>query len=142
MTTQPARPDAPASPERTGSGRSHRGWWIFGTLAVAAATALAVWFGISATAGRVHWVYTGHDVVSESQVDIRFDLRRDPSRAVTCELEAQDGSHTVVGRTTVEVGPTDSSPSRHIESVQTATEAITGYLTQCWYSDEEPRDRG
>jgi hypothetical protein len=100
--------------------------------------ALAVWFGIAATAGRVHWVFTGHDIVSATQVDVRFDLRRDPSRAVVCRLEAQDGSHTVVGRTEVEVGPTDASPSRHVATVQTATEAVTGYVDVCWYADEAP----
>lgn len=122
-----------------GGRRVARRWWVIGTVAVVLMSALAIWFGLSATSGRVHWVYTGHQVVSDSQVDIRFDLRRDPSRAVICGLEAQDGSHTVVGRTQVEVGPSQSSPSRHIESVQTATRAITGYLTTCWYADEAPR---
>ncbi|WP_161964986.1 DUF4307 domain-containing protein [Ornithinimicrobium cerasi] len=113
-------------------------WWWVGGLGVTVMVALAVWFGVAATAGRVHWVFTGHDVVSATQVDVRFDLRRDPARAVVCELEAQDGSHTVVGRTEVEVGPTASSPSRHIGSVQTATEAVTGYVDSCRYADEAP----
>ena len=117
-------------------------WWVVGTLGVLAMSAVAIWFGHAATAGRVHWNYTGHQVVSDRQVDIRFDLNRDPSRAVVCGLEAQDGTHTVVGRTTVEVGPGESSPSRHIASVQTATRAITGYLTTCWYADEAPRQGG
>ncbi len=113
-----------------------RRWWTIGVVAVVLMSALAVWFGISATAGRVHWVDTGYQVVSDRQVDVRFDLRRDPSRAVDCELEAQDFSHTVVGRTTVTVPPSDSSPSRHGMSVETATGAITGYVSECWYADE------
>lgn len=120
---------------------STRRWWVIGTVAVVLMTAVAVWFGLAASLGRVHWYYTGHEIVSDSRVDVRFDLRRDPSRAVVCQLEAQDDSHTVVGRTLVEVGPTEESPSRHIEQVATATRAVTGYLTTCWYADEAPRLR-
>ena len=120
-------------------GRSRRRWWAVGSVAVVVMTALAVWFGIEATTGRVHWVDTGHQIVSGTQVDVRFDLRRDPSREVVCRLEAQAASHTVVGRTEVTVGPSASSPSRHVESVRTAAPAITGYVSECWYADEAPR---
>ncbi len=120
---------------------ARRRWWAVGTVAVLVMSGLAVWFGISATTGRVHWVDTGYEVVSDRQVDVRFDLRRDPDRAVVCELEAQDFSHTVVGRTEVTVGPSGSSPSRHVRSVETATPAVTGYVTECWYADEGPGDR-
>lgn len=167
MTTPPAHPDGPhpapaAQPDAVadtaaprpwdeeeaaadhwapprGGARTARRWWAIGLVAVLLMSGLAAWFGFSATAGRVHWVYTGHQVVSDSQVDIRFDVRRDPDRAVRCQLEAQDGSHTVVGRTTVDVAPAESSPSRHVDSVQTASRAITGYVVECWYADEAPR---
>lgn len=117
-----------------------RRWWVIGVVAVLIMSVMAVVWGLSATQGRVHWVYTGHQVVSNTQVDVRFDLRRDPTRAVTCRIEAQAETHVVVGRTTVTVEPTQSSPSRHIASVSTASPAITGYVDQCWYADEAPRD--
>lgn len=122
-----------------GDERTRRRWWVIGTAAVAVMTALAVWFGISATTGRVHWVDTGHLIVSDTQVDVRFDLRRDATRPVICRLEAQDFSHAVVGRAEVRVGPSPSSPSRHVESLRTAAPAITGYVSECWYADQEPR---
>lgn len=122
---------------RTAPGRGRLWWWV-GGVAVAAMTAAAVWFGVAATSGRVHWVFTGHDIVSATQVDVRFDLRRDPSRPVVCRLEAQDASHTVVGRTQVEIGASPGSPSRHVATVATATEAVTGYVDGCWYADEAP----
>lgn len=119
--------------------RARRRWWVVGTVAVVVMSATAVWFGVEATTGRVHWTDTGHQIVSGSQVDVRFDLRRDPAREVTCRLEAQDASHAVVGRTDVAVPPSTASPTRHVESVLTAAPAVTGYVTQCWYADEEPR---
>lgn len=116
-----------------------RRWWTIGLVAVLVMSTLAVIWGLAATRGRVHWVNTGFEVISEGQVDVRFDLRRDPDREVVCTLEAQADSHVVVGRTQVSVPPADSSPSRHVESVATASPAITGYLDQCWYADEAPR---
>ncbi len=130
--------DARRGPRRLDD-RTRRRWWVIGTAAVAVMVGLAVWFGISATLGRVHWVDTGHEIVSGTQVDVRFDLRRDPSREVTCRLEAQDLSHAVVGRAEVTVAPSQTSPSRHVESVRTAAPAITGRVSECWYSDEAPR---
>lgn len=121
--------------------RTRRRWWVVGTTAVVLMSALAVWFGLSATTGRVHWVDTGHEIVSGTQVDVRFDLRRDPSRQVTCRLEAQDFSHAVVGRADVTVAPSAGSPSRHVETLRTASPAITGYVDECWYTDEGPRER-
>jgi hypothetical protein len=122
-------------------GRSRRRWWVVGTVAVVLMSALAVWFGLEATTGRVHWTNTGHVIVSGSQVDVRFDLSREPSREVTCRLEAQDAAHAVVGRADVTVSPSQASPSRHVESVRTAAPAVTGYVAQCWYADEAPRGR-
>ncbi len=121
--------------------RARRRWWAVGTVAVVVMSALAVWFGLSATSGRVHWVDSGHQLVSGTRVDVRFDLRRDPAREVTCRLEAQDFSHAVVGRTDVTVAPSAESPSRHVEPLRTASPAITGYVDECWYSDEGPRHR-
>lgn len=116
-----------------------RRWWIFGGVSVAVMVVLAVIWGLSATVGRVAWTYTGHDLVSEDRVDVRVDLRRDPTRAVTCQIEARDERGAVVGRADVEVGPTQSSPSRHVLSVRSAAPAQTGYVEACWYSDEPPR---
>lgn len=116
--------------------RSTRRWWVLGVLGVLAGTAVAVWFGLSATVGRVHWIDTGHLIVSEREVQVRFDLRRDPERAVECELQALDSSHARVGTTTVRIEPAATSPTRHIETVRTTSPAVTGYVDRCWYVGE------
>ncbi len=129
-------PLTPVAPTRGPAGdeqRRRRFWWVFGTLGVLAMSAVAIWFGIAASAG-VSWTNTGYVVVDEQQVQVRFDLVRDPSRAVSCVLEAQDERHAVVGATTVVVPAEASSPSRHIETVRTATLSVTGYVDTCEYA--------
>jgi hypothetical protein len=126
--------------EATRPHRPHaRRWWVLGSAAVAVMVVLAVIWGLSATVGRVHWTYTGHDLVSPEQVDVRLDLSRDPERSVTCRVDARTERGAIVGRAEVEIGPSAASPSRHVLSVRTAEPALTGYVDACWYSDEEPR---
>lgn len=122
------------------AGAHRRRWWVVGTVAVVVMTVLAVIWGVSATAGRVLWVDTGHEIVSEDRVDVRLDLRRDHERAVTCRIEAKDHGHAVVGRAEVVIGPAPDSPSRHVVGVRTAAPAVTGYVDQCWYTGDQPRD--
>jgi hypothetical protein len=113
-----------------------RRWWLVGVLGVAAMAAVAVWFGVAAASGKVNWVNTGFEVVGQDQVDVRFDLHRDPDRPVRCVIEAQDDGHFVVGRTTHRVAAGAQSPSRHVATVRTAAPAVTGYVDSCRYADE------
>ena len=110
-------------------------WWVIGGIGVTVMVALAVWFGMSATVGKVHWYNTGFEVMSDEQVDVRFDLRRDPSRAVECDLHALDDKHARVGTGSVVVAPSEESPSRHIEPLRTVARATTGYVDSCSYVD-------
>ncbi|WP_153397924.1 DUF4307 domain-containing protein [Ornithinicoccus halotolerans] len=122
----------------TTDARRRRTWWVVGTLGVLTMTAVIVWFAVAATSGKVHWTNTGFLVDSEEQVTVRFDLVRDPGRAVVCELHALDENKTRIGTAQVEVGPVESSPSRHTAPVRTVTRATTGYVDFCWYADERP----
>lgn len=118
--------------------RSTRRWWLIGALGVSLMAAVAIWFGVAATSGKVQWVNSGFDVISSSEVDVRFDIHRDPSRAVECVIEAQDESHFVVGRTSTVVEPSLASPSRQVAPVQTAGPAVTGYVQWCEYVTATP----
>ncbi|HKJ13115.1 MAG TPA: DUF4307 domain-containing protein [Ornithinimicrobium sp.] len=113
-------------------------WWLTGAVGVGAMTAVAVWFGVAAASGKVNWVNTGFEVVADNEVDVRFDLHRDPDRPVRCVIEAQDEQHFVVGRTTTRVAAASRSPSRHVATVRTAAPAVTGYVDTCEYLDAQP----
>lgn len=121
------------------SDRGSRRWWIIGTVAVLVGTLIAVIWGLSATMGRVGWTDAGHQLVSDTEVDVRFDVQRDPTREVTCRLEAMDETNAVVGRVEVSIAATEESPSRHVVRVETASPAITGWVEECWYPEDGPR---
>lgn len=124
-TTQGARPRP-----RT------RLWWTIGVVGVSAMTALAVWFGLSASSNQVHWYNGGFSIVSDQEIDIRFDVTRDGDRAVLCQLHALDAQHARVGTGEVVVDPTPGETrSRHIESLRTVARATTGYVDSCDYLD-------
>lgn len=110
-----------------------RRWWVVGIAGVTLMTALAIWFGVASATGKVNWTNTGFEVTSNEEVQVRFDLSRDPTRAVECVLEAQDESHFVVGQRTTIVEPSESSQSRHLAAVRTAGPAVTGYVERCDY---------
>ncbi len=116
---------------------STRTWWIVGTIGVLLMSALAVWFGIAATVGRVHWSDAGFKVMADDRVEVRFDLTRDPDRSVVCLLQAQDERHAVVGSVETTIGAVASSPSRHIATVRTAGPAVAGHVERCRYADDE-----
>lgn len=119
--------------------RGSRRWWIIGAVTVLAGVVVAVVWGLSATLGRVGWGDAGHEVVSDTQVDVRFDVHRDPSREVVCRLEAKDQTGLVVGRLETTVAPGETSPSRHVVTVETASPAVTGWVDECWYPEDGPR---
>jgi hypothetical protein len=125
--TIPSRPTA-------GRGVSNRTWWVIGIVGVLAASGIAVWFGLAGSLGKVHWVNTGFSVTDATEVEVRFDLNRDPARSVVCELQALDVNHARVGTAEVTVGPSESSPSRHLATVRTTSLATTGYVDFCEYA--------
>lgn len=114
-----------------------RRWWVIGALGVGVMSAIAIWFGMASSSGKVNWIDTGFVLTSSSEVEVRFDLHRDPAREVECIIEAQDENHFVVGRTTTVVEPASASPSRHTATVATAGPAVTGYVDSCVYLSPE-----
>lgn len=118
------------------NGTDRRRWWVAGSVGVLAMCLVAVWFGLSATVGRVHATNTGFEIVSDAELTLRFDLVRDPARPVTCRLYALDEGFGQVGTTTVTVEPAPTSPSRHTASVRTVSRAATGYAEGCTYADD------
>lgn len=128
-----------AAEARERARRGSRRWWVIGVLACLVMAGIAVWWGISATAGRVLWEDAGHEVVSDSRIDVRYDVSRDPDREVVCRIVARDLRGAAVGRAEVTLPPETASRARHVSAVRTASRAVTGAVEECWYPEDGPR---
>ncbi len=107
-------------------------WWVIGIVGVLAASAIAVWFGISATRG-VSWADAGYHIVDSSRVDVTFDVIHQDGKPVKCTLEALDIKHAQVGEVTVKLPPSEHPSTRYTRTVKTVAKAVTGTVEHCTY---------
>ena len=52
---------------------SRRTWWVVGAVGVIAMTAVAIWFGLAATSGKVSWYNAGFSIVSTAMQNCLTD---------------------------------------------------------------------
>ncbi len=110
---------------------SPRFWWTVGILGCLAMSAIAVWWGISATVGRVQWQVTSYAVVSPTEVTVTFAIDRPADTAVTCAIRALDSRFGAVGITEVRI---PAGPDRHVvqtSTIRTRALAVTGTVDRC-----------
>lgn len=107
-----------------------RFWWIFGAAGVAVMSALAIWWGVSASSG-LSWTDTGHNVVDDRTIQLRFDIVDHDRGPVTCTLSALAESKAVVGRRTVQLPASEFDSTRHVVEVRTAQRAVAGKVDDC-----------
>lgn len=107
-------------------------WWAIGSVGVLVMTAFATWFGIAASGG-VQWSDAGHDIVSDTQVQVTFDVINQNGRPVTCTIEAQANDHSQVGVATFALPASDKGVVRYTRTLRTVTRAVTGTVDTCHY---------
>lgn len=110
-----------------GTGR----WWVVGVVGIGLAVAAITWVGVRDASQRISATTVGYKVVDDATVRITFDVIRPRDLAVTCTLRAMDGSFTVVGTSDVLLPPGDETGTRHVETIRTATRAVTGVVQDC-----------
>jgi hypothetical protein len=127
----PARPAPPAGrygpPPRTG-----RRPLVVVALVITAAVVLAwiLWVVIESRS-PVHWTDVGFRIVSDQQVDVTYDVHKDPAASATCTLRALDQAKGTVGTADVVIGPTTSDVTRRTDTVRTSALAVTGFVRTC-----------
>lgn len=121
--------DEEAQQERVWLGGSRR-WWLIGGCLIAVASALAIWWGVSATRG-ISWSPVSVRVAGPHQVDVTFDVVDQNDRPVSCTLVAYDLQHATVGSTTVDLPASNYQSTRYTRSVRTIAAAVTGEVTHC-----------
>lgn len=96
-------------------------------------TLLALTFGAwdRYSSSRVPFTVLGYRVVSDTQVEVRFEVHKATSSTVTCLVRARDRTGSVVGREEVEVGPSEGAPTRITTTLTTSARAVAGEVTAC-----------
>lgn len=110
---------------------ARRRWWIFGTLGVAAMTAMAVWFGLAATLGKVSWTLIGYKVVDAKSVDVRFEVDRPVGTESVCTLAALARDFSPVGSVDVRIPASSERTTVLKATIATTSEAVTGVVQFC-----------
>ena len=106
-------------------------WWAVATIGILVGSAMAVWFGLSSTAGKPSWTNLSYRVIDDETVDVTYLVRRPIGSDVTCVIRAMDRSFGSVGLVTVHVAASDTSTVERTTRVRTTTRAVTGVVRSC-----------
>lgn len=104
-------------------------WWVVGAVGIGLMVAVIVWFGLS-QANALSADVTRYDVVSDSELELGYDVHRPDGSAVRCTIEAQDVRHGRVGTVTDDVPAGAQSVHREV-TVRTSARAVTGVVASC-----------
>ena len=115
---------------RYGEDRSRRGTYVL------AGAVIAVFLGLVALV--TYWVSASgpssqliqFSVVSDTRVDVRFEVNRDGSATTTCVLRAQDVHHDDVGYASVTIAP-GAGYVQTVYPLATADRAVTAEVLGC-----------
>ena len=119
---------------RTGSSRRRARLIGFGAAGVFAVV-LAAWLGWGGVLEGLDTVDSqniGHQVLSDSEVEIRFQVSVEPGITTACALQALNESFGIVGWEIVELPPTENRTRSVDETVRTSEQSVTGLIYRCW----------
>ncbi|NNG39996.1 DUF4307 domain-containing protein [Flexivirga sp. ID2601S] len=110
----------------------HRKWWAIGIVGVLVMSALAVWWGVSASKG-LSWNNGPFTVVNDRSVRVTFYVNNQDGKPVRCTLEAQDINHSRVGVLTVDLPAHTFDTTEYTRTIPTVAKAVTGIVDECSY---------
>jgi hypothetical protein len=94
--------------------------------------AWVVWGGLLAPDAELNVEDTGHVVVDETTVDVRFQLTVEPGTATRCAVQALNAGFSIVGWKIVDVPASDERIRALVETVHTTELGVTGLIYRCW----------
>lgn len=110
----------------------NRKWWVIGTIGVAVMTAMAIWWGISASSG-LSYDNGPFKVVDARSVQVTFYVTNQDNKPIRCTLEAQDIGHNQVGVLEVNLPASGYTTTEYTRTVPTIRKAVTGIVDECSY---------
>ena len=106
---------------------------------VAAAAAFAVvlvawlvWGGLLSANSEIEAVDSGHTIVDDSLVQVRYQLTVEPGKTASCAFQAQNSTFAIVGWHIVEVPASERRTRTLGAEIRTTELAVTGLIYRCW----------
>lgn len=91
-----------------------------------------VWGGVIDGLDTVDGQNIGHTVLSDSEVEVTWQLTIQPGQATSCALQALNDSFGIVGWKVVDL-PASSQRTRSLtDIVRTSEQSVTGLIYRCW----------
>ncbi|EKA62666.1 DUF4307 domain-containing protein [Janibacter hoylei] len=122
--------EAEANPDR-----GSRRWWLIGGVAVVAAVAMSIWYGLSMTSGAITTTDVGFERNGEREIVMVFDVTRPTGTALSCTVTAMDSTYGRVGTKEQAVPASDERTTRVRAAVRTTTRAVTATVADCTVVD-------
>lgn len=90
------------------------------------------WGGVLEAPAEINTRDLGYVLVSDRQVEVRFEVTTAPGGAVSCAIQALSASYGVVGWKIVDLEPSSLWTRTFSETLRTSEPAVTGLLYECW----------
>ena len=95
-------------------------------------TAWVVWGGLSGTNAELETRDLGYSNVTETSIDVRWEISVAPGADVSCAIQALNESFGIVGWKVVDLPPSTERTRVFSETLRTAEQAVTGLPYRCW----------
>ncbi|HYO84854.1 MAG TPA: DUF4307 domain-containing protein [Dermatophilaceae bacterium] len=105
--------------------------WLLATLALVAASAMAVWWGLAATLTKPTWQTVAFSSQGNQGILLKFEVRRPEGMAVRCQLLAKELGHAVVGTAEVLLPAELGRDVTQTHLIRTTSEAVAAEVRSC-----------
>jgi len=95
-------------------------------------TAWVVWGGLSGTNAEIETRDLGYANVTQTSIDVRWEVSVAPGTEVTCAMQALNESFGIVGWRVFELPASADRTRMFTETLRTAEPAVTGLPYKCW----------
>ncbi len=112
--------------------RTRRLMVVAGVVFAAVFTAWVVWGGLSGTNAELEVRELGYANVTDTSIDVRWEVSVAPGTRVTCAVQALNESFGIVGWRIIEVPASSQRTRVLVETIRTAEPPVTGLPYRCW----------
>jgi hypothetical protein len=91
-----------------------------------------VWGGLLSTPGQLDVQDTGHVIVDDTLVQVRYELTVEPGTATSCAVQALNSTFGIVGWRIVDIEPAEQRTRALVTEVRTTELGVTGLIYRCW----------